>query len=83
MRRDGTIDIAEHRQLPGIDKRATIDKRESSAESILEGIALNQVGSREFETTDVSKPGPDQQLATSLDDQLTELAELVMSTQRS
>jgi 3',5'-cyclic AMP phosphodiesterase CpdA len=76
VRRDGTIDVAEFRRLPGIDKRTAL-------ESILDEIEFDRVSSGEFETSEAPRPEGGWQLASSLDDQLADLAERVMSTPAS
>jgi 3',5'-cyclic AMP phosphodiesterase CpdA len=77
VRRDGTIDVAEFRRLPGIDKRAP------TVESILDEVGLDRVGAAGLETSEAPAPEGGPQLASSLDDQLADLAELMMSTQRA
>jgi 3',5'-cyclic AMP phosphodiesterase CpdA len=77
VRRDGTIDAAEFRRLPGIDKR------QSGVESTPAETAISRPSAGAFETFESPSPEGSRQLASSLDDQLADIAELVMSTQRA
>jgi hypothetical protein len=74
---DGTIDAAEFRRLPGIDKR------QSGVESTPAETAISRPSAGAFETFESPSPEGSRQLASSLDDQLADIAELVMSTQRA
>lgn len=73
VRHDGTVEHAEFRQLPGIDKRSP------TAESMPDEIAVDRIGPGAFETSGAQGTVSAGQLGSSLDDQLAELAELVMS----
>ena len=77
VRRDGTIDVAEFRRLPGIDKRAP------ARESTLSEIGSDRASSGAFETFEASTPRSGRQLPSSLDDQLADLAERMMARQRA
>jgi hypothetical protein len=59
------------------------DRRLPTAESIPGKIGIDRVSPGEFETSESPSPEGRRQLASSLDDQLADLAELVMSTQRA